>query len=143
MSWFPDPELGDEGELLAELKKFYEEGHKEAVLSGLFVYLVHGLPTPAWLAKAFCGAYERFLSFEVKSLDEIFGSHKGVQIAAIHRRLEKRAEIFWRVEELREAGKPVNRDLFDAVGKEFNMSGALADNLYYEARTVRKKMGIS
>jgi hypothetical protein len=73
MSWFPDPESGDEGELLALLKKKYEEGEKEAVLTILFVHLEHGLPLPPWLTTAFCDAYDRYLNFEVKSLDELFG----------------------------------------------------------------------
>jgi hypothetical protein len=142
MSWFPDPDSGDEGELLAKLKKHHEDGDKGAVLAILFVHLEHGLPIPAWLAKAFCDAYERFLGFEVKSLDEIFGAHKGAQVSAVRRRLEKRTEVWNRVEELRETGKSVNKDLFKAVGKEFRVSGALAEKYYYEVRAYGKKVGI-
>jgi hypothetical protein len=144
MSWFPDPESGDEGELLALLKKKYEEGEKEAVLTILFVHLEHGLPLPPWLTTAFCDAYDRYLNFEVKSLDELFGGRrKGMQIGAARRRLEKRDEVFWRVQELRKAGRSVNRDLFNAVGKEFGISGAKADSFYYEVVAARKKLGIA
>src|ERR1700733_4231800 len=100
-------------------------------------------PLP-WLTTAFCDAYDRYLNFEVKSLDELFGGRrKGMQIGAARRRLEKRDEVFWRVQELRKAGRSVNRDLFNAVGKEFGISGAKADSFYYEVVAARKKLGIA
>ena len=140
MTWFPDPDLGDEGELLATVKKAHEEGEKEAILVGLFVYLEHGLPVPAWLAQAFVDAFQRFLDFEVKSLDEIFGGHgKGTQVAAIRRQLQIMPEVFHRVNKLREERRSGqkgrhNDDVFTAVGKEFGISRSLAQKLYYQAR---------
>jgi hypothetical protein len=140
MTWFPDPDSGDEGKLLTTLKKEIKKGEKGAILAALFVYLEHGLPPPAWLAQAFVDVYQRFLDFEVKSLDEIFGGHgKGTQVAAIRRQLQIRPEVFHRVNELRKercSGRKGrnNDDVFAAVGKEFGISSSLAQKLYYQAR---------
>lgn len=154
MSWFPDP--GDDGELLATLKKAHERGERGAILASLFVYFEHGrLTIPAWLAKAFVDAYYPFLDFKVKSLDEVFGGHKGAQLRTIRHRLEIRFEVFDRVNELREErrserkSKPRSRcksddsDVFTIVGKEYKVGGGKkTQKIYYDAKDTLQRLGL-
>jgi hypothetical protein len=106
--------------ILLRRQKKYEEGDKGIVLLALWQCLGSNWPIPPWLLEAFDAAYKRHLLCETKSWDEIFGpcTRKGAQLDAMRRQWDKAEDVYYRVEELRKAGKPVNKDLFKAVGKE-------------------------
>jgi hypothetical protein len=54
-------------------KRYYEAGEGGALLELIVWYLASGRPPPANAATEFCKIYDRWLKFEVASLDRAFG----------------------------------------------------------------------
>ena len=72
-------------------------------------------------------------AYKVKSWDDVFGKPlaKDKRLATERRNMEI-ADPIWRyVRKLQEAGRRIGKQLFAAVGKEFGVSGTVAEEIYY------------
>ena len=121
-----DPEL-EKG------KKLYEQGDKDQILYWLSFCIKNHRPIPDWLEQAFLKAYHAGRMFEIKSWDDVFGKplKKGKRLATERRNMKLTRLIFERVCDLQKAGKPIDQELFAAVGKELSVSGSVVRDLYY------------
>jgi hypothetical protein len=123
---------------LPRRKKLYDQGDKTQILTCLWWHFATKTPIPPWLEQAFLNAYNAKLELKIKSWDEVFGRplKKGLQPTKEHRNKRIRVEIYWRVLELHNcgAGEPIDKGLFEAVGEEFDISGTVASELYYQEK---------
>lgn len=122
---------------LEELGKAFAAGDRGALMAALRVCANHDLPMPQWLSKAYIRSYDQVLTCRVKSWDEAFGAPfpKGANLNALRKRRELRYRIGLAVLNRiqRYPDMPIDKGLFEAVGKEFNVGASLAEELYYSA----------
>jgi hypothetical protein len=125
---------------LLELESQFRAGDKGALLHAIYKCSLDGLPLPEWVATAYGRAYRRILACEAKSLDEAFGSPfpKGHHVAAARRRRELRPAIYLRIKAMLdgESPPPVDDELFEQVGAEFNVGKTVCAKLYYQGRNL-------
>jgi hypothetical protein len=132
----PDP--------LAPVREHYwnlfQAGMDWALFELVVWYIASGRAPPAEITTEFVQRYDRWLKFEVRTLDEAFKMErpKGLHISDRAIRERYRFYIAGRVAELHRggAGMPIDRGLFDTIAAEIvggGMSGALAEKIYYES----------
>jgi hypothetical protein len=82
-------------------------------------------------------AHDAATAYLIKSWDEVFGAPhpKGTHLKKEAKNFARRLPLLSRVQELRAAGEPVDKGLFDKVGLEFGISGTTASELYYDRRS--------
>ena len=125
-------------------KMFYDQGDRTQILYCLYSCFVAGVPTPPWLEEAFTDAYRGVFQFKIKSWDDVFGRplNKSTRPARERRNRRIANDIYERVEErhkeLTDKGRkrPIDKSLFEAVGKEFGVGGTVTSELYYEVKEV-------
>jgi hypothetical protein len=124
-------------------RKLYEQGDKAELLFWLEWCIENHHPIPAWVERAFRSACAAARKHKIKSWDEVFGRplKKGKRLATARRNREITGQIVDRVLERHEAGKPIDKELFDAVGKDLlagdgkkhSVSGTVAAEIYYSS----------
>jgi hypothetical protein len=127
------------------LKRQFEAGDKSVLLYAIYACLELKRPVPEWLRVAFLDACEAAERFEIRSWDEVFGRPvpKGMHLKSEKRNAELRVFIIQRVEALKAGGKRVDKGLFEQVGKELGISGTVASDIYYNARSRELRKMIS
>jgi hypothetical protein len=128
-------------EVLEILKKILEGGDKWALLYAIHQCLLLKRPLPEWLRLAFLGAYDSATGYEIRSWDDAFGRPhlKGSHLKKEKRNFELRQVIIQRVEALR-SEMPVDKGLFEKIGKDLGISGTTASEIYYEERSRLKEI---
>ena len=126
--------------ILAEGKILYDQGDKTQILYCLHWCFIGDVPIPPWLKQAFKNAFNAKSEGKIKSWDEVFGRpfKKGTRP---ERELYKRriaSGLYDRVEERHSAGEPIDKSLFEAVGKDFGVGGTVAAELYYRIKEIDK-----
>jgi hypothetical protein len=128
--------------------QYAQSKDRKVLLPAIYSCAVAGLKIPEWLQFAFCTAYRKAQTFEAASWDEVFGEllakgehrhakHQArtlpLQIyAAMKERIIVRAHYDNKTSQIRDVRtRALDASLFDEVGKEFNISGKLAENMYY------------
>jgi hypothetical protein len=122
-------------QVLKAAKNNYDKRDKTVVMHCLAFCFNFEVPIPTWLKLAFLKADNAAMTYKIKSWDEAFGPplKKGKWLASEHRKHMISGEIFNRLtDQSYEAGKPIDKKLFEAVGKEFGVSGTIASEIYYE-----------
>jgi len=113
----------------------YCDGDVAALFEALRLCCVNkqlNIPDP--IARAIVDAIDKWHNYEVDTLDEAF-SVTLPPYTHLERKKAKKSilvNVYFRVEILREGGKSIGTELFEKVGKEFNISGGVAKNYYYE-----------
>jgi hypothetical protein len=128
--------MTDRDDFLEQLRKNYEQGDKAAIMHGLEHCLWHHTPIPPWLECALNSAITKVKYFEVKSWDDVLGRpiEKGKRIATAQRNLDIAFDLYERVCERHKAGAAISKPLFEDVGAEFNISGTVASEIYYQVK---------
>ena len=100
------------------------------------------MPIPPWLKQAFQNAYGAKSAYKIKSWDEVFGRplKKGIRLARERRNNRIANDIYERVVERHIAGEPIDKNLFEAVGKNFGVGGTVASELYYEVKELEEAL---
>jgi hypothetical protein len=122
------------------LKRQFEAGDKSVLLWAIWSCLESRRPMPEWLRIAFLDAYEAAERFEIRSWDEVFGRPvpKSMHLKTEKRKEQLRWAIIARVKALK-AERPIDKGLFEQVGKELGISGTVASDIYYgRSRELRK-----
>ena len=116
----------------------YKNGDKAAIIEGLYLCTQHGLTTPRWLATAFFRAYHEVKGFKAKSWDDVFGKPhaRGMHLTSKADMEGKLIPIFMRIRDIKKKNpeKPIDEGFFEEIGKEFQISGSLANKIYYEGK---------
>jgi hypothetical protein len=118
--------------------KLFEEGDKDRLLWFMNFCFVYRRPVPTWATKAFRAAYLKGVRFEIASWDEVFGRplKKGKQLAAERRKAaiaERVLELVLRARHEEKPKKPINKELFESIGKKLGVGGTVAAEIYYQA----------
>jgi hypothetical protein len=121
-------------EVLEILKEIFEGGNKWALLNAIYCCLQLRRQLPEWLRLAFLDAYEARARFEIRSWDDVFDRPvpKGTHLEIQKRKAELRPLV---LERARELGLPIDRGLFEKIGKELGVPGSTIDDLYYDERS--------
>jgi hypothetical protein len=125
-------------EILGILEKRFENGDKTAILMGIEQCLLMERSPPEWLRLAFLQAYRRCATYyETRSWDEAFGlpHPKGTHLKKERRDLFLRSRIVARFRELKAERRPTDKGLFERIGKELEINGTTASDIYYDERT--------
>lgn len=113
---------------------FMATGDKDAILKALAVCALNDLPIPRWCSIAYLKAYRNVRQYRAKSWDDAFGQPhpKNAKIENRRDKREKEFLVYDRVREIKRESPntPIDRNLFEDVGKEFCISGGLADQYY-------------
>ena len=123
-------------EILDILEERFNAGDKSALLYAIYHCLLMKRPLPEWLRTKFLHTYEAHARFEIRSWDEVFGRPvpKSTHLETEKRKAELRLVIIQRVEALK-AERPVDKGLFEQVGRELEISGTVASDIYYDERS--------
>lgn len=122
-------------QMLKELYQQYKDGDPGAILEALDHCFHHDLPIPLWCTEAFKAGYNKTKRlYESRSWDAVFGTpHPGnTKIGAHENRVRLEFIVFQRVRQIKldDPARPIDRLLFDEIGEEFGISGALAEKYY-------------
>src|SRR5262245_8948207 len=122
-------------EVLEILKERFGGGDKSALLSAIHHCSLLKRSLPEWARLGFSNAYESATGYEIKSWDEVFGRPhpKGAHLGTERRNFKLRPIIIERVQALR-TEKPVDKALFEMIGKELGISGTTVNEIYYDER---------
>jgi hypothetical protein len=121
-------------EILDILEERFNAGDKSALLDAIYHCLLMKRPLPEGLRTKFLHTYESRARFEIRSWDEVFGRPvpKSTHLEKERRNAEWRFRILERVREL---APPIDKGLFDQIGKELGISGTTVSEIYYDKRT--------
>ena len=122
--------------ILARGRERLESGDKSQLLYCLNHCVTNDLSIPEWLGKALADAFHAVHTYKVRSWDDVFGKPlaKGKRLETERRNMEI-ADPIWRyVRKLQEEGRPIGKELFAAVGKDFGVSGTVAEQIYYDLK---------
>ena len=89
---------------------------------------------PHWIVNELNKSFRLWKEYHVKSLDEAFQitREKGLHISSKRKILDKVIIVIYLVNKRAKNGEPIDEYLFECVGKELNISSALARKYYYE-----------
>lgn len=111
------------------------------VLQAVRACLSHGLVAPLWLVYAYNKRFDRVLNYHVGSWDhpDAFGlpNPKGSHLAALRKARLGRLEVSIAVHDLlqREPATPIDKALFERVGRPLGFGATLTERYYYEGRS--------
>lgn len=152
---------------LKELYNEYKAGNSAAIIEALYSCSMNSLPIPRWCEMAYITAYRKVRQYKAKSWDDVFGMPhpKGVHLDRKRLEWEKSLGVYLRIKNINdlnlfgnkeqemEKGNPVRdhngrikwynpsaigENLFERVGKEFNIGKTLAEEYYYKWKNKRK-----
>jgi hypothetical protein len=134
----PSPESGCDDLTFAEheqgAREAFDQGNKDALLHFISFCFLQRRDVPEWAQEKFRDAVARAKDFEIKSWDEVFGRplEKGAHLDARRRKHRVLAEVWKSVNKRRRAGDSLNKELYEAVGKELGVGGATVVEEMYE-----------
>jgi hypothetical protein len=119
-----------------------EGGNYRELMSVLLFASARREPIPDWLIRALGQVVNAAWTYQIKSWDDILGKpvKKHGRLEEKRRRAEIEFPLWERVQEAKQRGEPVDRGLFELVGREFRVSGALAEKIYYKTRELCEAM---
>ena len=118
-------------------EKKYLEGDKSQLIH-IFQYSVrNNHNVPSWAMYEIAKNFESWEQFDHKSLDQAFGiERKNFRLKA-HRKKEALShDVYDEVEDAKKNGTPVDGELFELIGKKFNISGSTVRDYYYDVRSI-------
>lgn len=124
------------------LRSSIDKGDGFAVLAAIRICLNHGLVGPEWLSYAFNQRYDQVLNCRAASWDapKAFGKpyKKGTHLNALRKRREKCFAVLNDINEIRarEPSTPIDKALFERVGKQLGLGGTLTEEYYYHAKNI-------
>jgi hypothetical protein len=110
----------------------YEEGNKAVLLMAIHLCFLMKKPVPDWLRLSFIEAYQQATAFNIRSWDEVFAPpvKKRTQLEKRKKYVDLRYPIAIRV--ISRGAKAIDKSLFDEIGRELNISGTTASDIYYK-----------
>lgn len=127
---------------IESLRSSIDKGDGFAVLAAIRICLNHGLVGPEWLSYAFNRRYDQVLGCRAASWDDpkAFGKpyKKGTHLNALRKRREKCFAVLNYINEIRarEPSTPIDKALFERVGKRLGLGSTLTEEYYYQAKNI-------
>jgi hypothetical protein len=121
---------------LEEYRERFERGDKAALFSVIRFCFNEQIVAPEWIVDAFFKATNKWYSLKAKTLDEAFNVRwpKGKSIAAAKKRQRLKFAVLSAVRAARNAGRPVDEELFEKIGRELGIGKTLAKDYLKAAR---------
>jgi len=91
---------------------------------------------PEWVSKAFIRGYDQVLTCSSGSWDDVFGRpyKKGAHLSRMRQARAKRLAVWSRVNAAVHRNEPINRELFESIGRDLGIGKTRAEELYAEAK---------
>lgn len=126
---------------LEKLKSEFEGGDKRALLRALYHCAMDDITMPRWVADGYLRAYRLVTHYRCKTWDAAFGAAhpKNRRLSSLRRRRDLAPQVYIAVSGAKEAGKAIDRGLFESVGKKLHLSGSTAEQYYYWVKGSRKE----
>jgi hypothetical protein len=123
---------------LEALKDKFNSGENSALLDAIFICARGIIPLPDWVADNYVERYKKILKFEVRTLDDAFGSplDKGANLNALNKKKNIALNIWSSVLIAAESGTAIDDELFEEVGKKYNVGKTLAKEYYGELKAL-------
>jgi hypothetical protein len=124
-------------------RRRFEAGNADALLDAIAYCGEREVVQPDWVVKAFRERWNKWLGFEVRTLDQAFGLSrpKGKKLAWLRKVHRFAKEVLLDIADAAAHGRPINFDLFEEIGERlgerYGLSGfgaTTVDKLYREAR---------
>jgi hypothetical protein len=106
------------------LRLEFEAGDDRVLLKAINWCCLHNIPLPEWAAAAFVERYRRGHLGEIRSWDEVFGhpTRYGT-MGRIKREVEQGHAVLEEVERVKNEGRPLDDEEFNAIGKRLGVGG--------------------
>lgn len=120
---------------LLECRERFRAGEKFALMQALRICANHDLPMPEWLSIAYISAFDKILNHKSKSWDEVLGPAipKGKHLASLRKERQFGLSVALEVRcRHKQQGLNIDPEMFEAVGKKFNIGKTLASDYYYK-----------
>lgn len=120
-----------------------EAGDGFAILACVRDCLTNGLVAPAWLSYAFNKKYDAVKNYRASSWDSplSFGRpyKKGAHLAARRKKWVKSLAVYLEICEIRKRAPdtPIDKRLFEDVGRPMGLGGTLTEEYYYRHARAR------
>jgi hypothetical protein len=121
-------------------KPAIDAGDGFAVLACIRRCVTHGLVAPEWLAYAFDRRYDAVLNCRAGSWDSLLAFGKpypvGTHLNALRKARLNRVKVRLDVTDIlqREPETPIDKGLFERVGKSLGLGATLTEEFYYQAK---------
>lgn len=123
---------------LNQLEACFADGDEFALMDAIHECAKHDLVLPEWAARAYLKGYYAVVNARSKSWDEVFGSPYPPRVKLHNARTNRvnGAIIYDLVNQILmdEPKTPIDRGLFERVGKMVNVSDSQAEKLYYKEK---------
>lgn len=120
---------------LDQLQARYEQGEKFALMLAIRKCANHDLIMPPWVATGYIAAFDTILNYRSKDWNEVFGSPipKGAHLNALRKQRKLEYAVHNEIVRIRnsELNRAIDAELFESVGKQFNIGKTLAEEYYY------------
>lgn len=122
-------------ELIRLAEEFRKTGDNGIILHACGICALNDLSMPRWCSMKYLELVRDVWHYKAKSWDASFGKPhaRGTQLGAKQNKREKAPGVWLRIKGIKteDPDIPIDRALFEAVGKEFGICGSLADEYYY------------
>ena len=119
-----------------------DSGNSLAIISAFRYCIMNDLDIPYWLGDSFMVVTNKFFSLECKGLDEAFGTEwpKGLHIKSARKKRKYKFAVYNFITLQHDKGNPIDENMFERAGAEFNLSASTARDYYYEAKAVLSRI---
>ncbi|MDO8908747.1 MAG: hypothetical protein Q7W55_09650 [Pseudohongiella sp.] len=113
-------------------RQAHDAGNESAVLYAVALAAITGKKIPKWAAETFVENFFCVRDYQAKSWDDVFGKPHPprTNFKAIQKWKKLASPVFWRIEELRNQGIPIDQ-AFEKVASEKLISSSTARDYYY------------
>ena len=121
----------------------FDAGDRMALFAALRICAQRDLKMPQWASRAFIRGYDKVLNCRTGSWDEAFGEpYPGKHLARLRQRRLNRSAVWLRIKKLlaQPDAPPVDRSLFEKVGKELGIGPRVCSELYYAGKRLHDRV---
>jgi hypothetical protein len=113
----------------------YYLGNKLELFHAIIRCGKYGIAPPEWITYEVEKAFRRYTSAEVRTLDKAFDINRhGVHLPAEQDRVKKAWRVYQEIERRHGGGEGLGPELYELVGRGFNISGSTARRYYEDVR---------
>ena len=126
---------------LQRCQRDYLYGNRLALAHAIAICAKLVIPLPAWAAAAYVAGYRDLINYHADNWESIFGPAKPEgHLNALRKRHQKSVAVGLAIEREHEAGKPIDDELFTAIGTKLGIGATLVKEYYKEHKVVMERI---